>query len=43
MNYRKWAFISAGLFIFGLLLGLLVPTERAGLFLKEAAALDEMA
>ena len=43
MNYRKWAFISAGLFIFGLLLGLLVPTEGAGLFLKEAAALDEMA
>ena len=43
MNYRTWLFISAGLFIFGLFLGLLVPTEGAGLFLEEAAALDEMA
>jgi stage II sporulation protein M len=43
MNYRKWIFISAGLFIFGLLLGLFIPTEGAGVFLKEAAALDEMA
>ncbi|UCD09558.1 MAG: stage II sporulation protein M [Dehalococcoidales bacterium] len=43
MKLRIWLFISAGLFIFGLLLGLLIPTEGAGLFLEEAAALDEMA
>jgi stage II sporulation protein M len=43
MNYRKWLFISTGLFIFGLLLGFLVPTEGTGLFLEEAAALDEIA
>ena len=43
MNYRIWIFISAGLFISGLILGLLIPTEGAGLFLEEAAALDEMA
>ncbi len=43
MNYRKLIFISAALFIFGLLLGLIIPTEGAGLFLEEAAALDEMA
>ena len=43
MNFRIWLFISAGLFIFGLLLGLMIPTEGAGLFLEEAAALDEMA
>ncbi|OGN88032.1 MAG: hypothetical protein A2158_03090 [Chloroflexi bacterium RBG_13_46_14] len=43
MNYRKWLFISAILFIFGLLLGLIIPTEGAGFFLAEAAALDEMA
>ena len=43
MNYKKWLFISAGFFIFGLLLGFLIPTEGAALFLAEAAALDEMA
>jgi stage II sporulation protein M len=43
MNYREWLIISAALFIFGLLLGLFIPTEGAGLFLAEAAALDEMA
>jgi stage II sporulation protein M len=43
MNYRKLIFISTGLFLFGLLLGLLIPTDGAGLFLEEAAALDEMA
>jgi len=43
VNYRKWILISAVLFIFGLLLGLIIPTEGADLFLAEAAALDEMA
>ncbi|MFC1947639.1 stage II sporulation protein M [Chloroflexota bacterium] len=43
MNYRKWILISAVLFIFGLLLGLIIPTEGAGLFLAEATSLDEMA
>lgn len=43
MNYRKWLFISTALFIIGLLLGLIIPTEGAGLFLEEASALDEMA
>jgi stage II sporulation protein M len=43
MNYRIWIFVSVGLFISGLLLGLLIPTEGAGLFLEEAANLDEMA
>ncbi|UCC17910.1 MAG: stage II sporulation protein M [Dehalococcoidales bacterium] len=43
MNFRKCLLISAGLFIFGLVLGMLIHTERAGLFLAEAAALDEMA
>jgi stage II sporulation protein M len=43
MNYRKWLIVSAALFIFGLLLGFIIPTEGAGLFLEEAAALDEMA
>lgn len=43
MNYRKWLIISTVLFTIGLLLGLLIPTEGAGLFLEEAAALDEMA
>lgn len=43
MNYWKWILVSTGLFIFGLLFGFLVPVEGAGLFLEEAAALDEMA
>ena len=43
MNYRKWILISTVLFIFGLLLGLIIPTEGADPFLAEAAALDEMA
>jgi stage II sporulation protein M len=43
MNYRKWLIISTVLFVIGLLLGLIIPTEGAGLFLEEAAALDEMA
>ncbi|HEY94197.1 MAG TPA: stage II sporulation protein M [Dehalococcoidia bacterium] len=43
MNFWKCFFISAVLFIFGLLLGLMISTEGAGLFLEEAAALDEMA
>ena len=43
MTYRKWILISTVLFILGLLLGSIMPTEGAGLFLEEAAALDEMA
>ncbi len=43
MNYRKWIFISTGLFINGLLFGFLIPAKGTGLFLEEAAALDEMA
>ncbi len=43
MNYGKWLSAAAGLFIFGLMLGLLLPTGSGSVFLAEAAALDEMA
>jgi stage II sporulation protein M len=43
MSYKKWLFIAAGLFAIGIVLGLAMPANVAGLLTEDLAALEALA
>ncbi len=42
MSYKKWIFIAIGLFVIGLVLGLVAPTSITNLLSDDTAALQEL-
>ena len=43
MSYKKWLFIAVGLFAIGIVLGLAMPANVAGLLTEDLAALEALA